>query len=367
MTLDLPARPLFAYVSNHESGDIAAYALATDSGQLAPLPRVPAGRGVMPLAASPDGRFLYAAVRAEPFELRGYAVDPASGALQPIDATPLPESMVSIAVDRSGRWLIAAAYAASELLVFAIDAQGRVPAQPVQRLASGGIKPHTICLDAANRCVYVPHLGTDEVRVYGFEARTGTLAPSVPAQVRLQAGTGPRHLVLSPDQRFLYVLGQLDGCITVLHRDPDSGALAPVQVVDSVPPGSGLRPGRPRPPSGSAQTPPPETEAFWCADIQIRPQGDFLYTTERARSTVSVLAVDRASGHLRLLGCAPTEKQPRAIALDPQGRFLLVSGEASPSLSLYAIDAGSGALAPQQQVPTGAGANWVLFAAPLTS
>lgn len=357
----------FVYVSHHESGDIAPYALAADAAALVPLPRVAAGRLVMPLAASPDGRFLHAAIRTEPFALRSHAIAPATGALQPLGATPLPDSMVGIAVDRSGRWLLAAAYAADALYVFAIDAQGHVLPTPAQRLASGGIKPHAICIDAANRFVYVPHLGTDEVRVYAFDAEAGLLTPCVPARARLPAGTGPRHLVLSPDGRFLYVLGQLDGRITVLRRDAASGALDTVQVLDAVPPGSGLLPGKPRPPSGSAQALPAETDVFWCADIQIRPQGDFLYTTERAKSTVSVLAVDRASGHLRLVDCIPTEKQPRAIAIDPQGRCLVVSGEASPTLSLYAIDATNGTLALQQQLPVGAGANWVLFATPSLS
>jgi 3',5'-cyclic AMP phosphodiesterase CpdA len=81
------------------------------------------------------------------------AIAPATGALQPLGATPLPDSMVGIAVDRSGRWLLAAAYGADALYVFAIDAQGHVLPTPAQRLASGGTKPHAICIDAANRFV----------------------------------------------------------------------------------------------------------------------------------------------------------------------------------------------------------------------
>src|SRR4051812_3737057 len=110
---DIPVMNTFLYVSNHESGDITRCALAYDTGPgaaLAPLSPVTAARLVMPLAASPDGRFLHAAVRAEPFSLLSYAINAATGDLSPLGATPVPESLVGISVDRSGRWLLAAAY-----------------------------------------------------------------------------------------------------------------------------------------------------------------------------------------------------------------------------------------------------------------
>ena len=353
----------FVYVSNHESGDIAAYAMAADTGQLAPLPRVAASRLVMPLAASPDGRFLHAVVRAEPFAVLSYGIDEATGDLKQVGSASLPESMVGIAVDRTGRWLLAAAYGADSLFVFAIDADGCIGTSPAHQQASGGIKPHAICLESSNRFVYVPHLGSDEVRIYAFDAVTGVLTPSARAGVKAKAGSGPRHLVLSKDERFLYVLGQLDGSVTVFKRDPASGDLDQVQSIESVPPGSGLLPGKPRPPTGSAQAAPAETDVVWCADIQITPQGRFVYTTERAKSTISIFAVDTASGCLRFEGSVQTERQPRAIGIDPEGRFLIASGEVSQELSVYEIDGDTGALTLQSKAPTGLGANWVLFVA----
>ena len=358
---------IFAYVSQHESGDVEAYALASDTGHLTQLSRVAASRLVMPMAASTDGRFLYAAVRAEPFAVLTYAIDGNTGALRQVASTPLPESLVGIAVDRSGRWLIAAAYGANEIFVFAIDANGCIVAAPAHRQTSGGVKPHAICLDAANRFVYVPHLGTDEVRVYAFDATTGDLTPCAQASATVKPGVGPRHLVLSRDERFLYVLGQLDGSVTVFRRDPYSGGLDAIQSIDSLPPGSALLPGKPRPPTGSAQAQPPETDVVWCADIQITPQGHFLYTTERTNSTISILAVDQESGNLRFAGHLVTERQPRAISIDPQGRFLLASGEASKEVAVYVIDDETGALTLRHKAPTGSGANWVLFVAPKAS
>ncbi|MEX2220179.1 MAG: beta-propeller fold lactonase family protein [Candidatus Rokuibacteriota bacterium] len=60
-----------------------------------------------------------------------------------------------------------------------------------------------------------------------------------------------------------------------------------------------------------------------------------------------------------MLSALPTEKQPRGFAIDPKGRTMVVSGEKSETISVYAIDPASGALSLRQQYPTGKGSNWV--------
>ena len=51
----------FVYVSNAEDGDIGTFTLKPD-GELQPGARVKAASVVMPMAVSPDRRFLYAGV-----------------------------------------------------------------------------------------------------------------------------------------------------------------------------------------------------------------------------------------------------------------------------------------------------------------
>lgn len=355
---------LFLCVSHHGSGDIGVFALAPESGRLRPVSRVRAGPFVMPLAVGPNGHFLHAVIRSRPYQVISYHIDATTGDLARIGATPLPQSMVAAVVDRSGRWLLTAAYGEDALCVHQIDAQGRIAREPAQMLASGGCKPHALCLDRANRLLHVPHLGSDEVRSFTFDAASGTLAPCDPQAATVAPGSGPRHLVLSPDEGRLYVLGQLDGRVEAFARDPASGRLTPIGTADALRPGSGLAPGVPRPPSGSPDAAAPETDRVWCADIQIPPSGRFLYTTERAQSMITTLALDPASGMPRYAGHRSTEQQPRAIAIDPHGRYLVSAGEASAHLAVYRIDAESGALTPSDRVATGQGPNWMVFVAP---
>ena len=68
----------FVYVSNAEDGEIATYRMA-DTGELQPGPRAKAASVVMPMAVSPDRRFLYAGVRSKPYSVIAYSIDSGTG------------------------------------------------------------------------------------------------------------------------------------------------------------------------------------------------------------------------------------------------------------------------------------------------
>src|SRR4030081_3385284 len=87
----------FVYVSNAEDGDIGMYTLQAD-GSLQPGQRFKATKLVMPMAVSPDKRFLIAAVRSKPYQAYTYSIDKSSGAL--VGTGTLAESYPYITLDR---------------------------------------------------------------------------------------------------------------------------------------------------------------------------------------------------------------------------------------------------------------------------
>jgi len=349
----------FVYVSNAEDGDIGTYSLQAD-GSLVVGPRVPVAKIVMPMAVSPDRRFLYAAVRSQPFAVHAYAIDAPTGALKPLAVSPLVDSFPYISLDRTGRYLFAASYGGHRISVNAVGADGRVAAQPSQIIPVGR-NAHSIRTDESNRFVFVPTLGSDAVFVFTFDAASGRLASNTPAVAMMKATTGPRHFVTSPDNKFLYVLSELHATVTTLSLDASTGTLTEVGSTSGLPADTKLVPGAPRGAVGVPGGPPPRNtdNDVWAADIHLTPNGKFLYMTERTSSTLGALAVESATGKLTYLGSTPTEKQPRGFAIDPKGRFLIAAGEKSDTISVYAIDQGSGALRLLQKYPAGKGANWV--------
>ena len=353
----------YVYISNIEDADITAYELTAGvSPHLTSVGRFPAGKFVMPMAVTPDNKNLYASVRSKPFSLYMYQIDQANGQLKWTGAIPLPDSMVSVSTDKTGKWLLATSFGGHNNSVNQIQANGYVNPVPAEAFPSGGKNPHAIVFDQSNKFVYVPQLGTDEIKIHSFNASQAKPLSETAISVALQKQQGPRHIVISADNKFAYVITEMTGEVVVFSRDIKTGALTQIQAVSSLPSDSKLVPGRPRPPTGS-----PEATAFddsnmiFCAEIKLTPNGKFLYTSERTKSTLSGFEVDTQTGKVKYLFTTPTEEMPRGFNVDPSGQFLVATGQKSDKVSLYSINQSSGELALIERVPGGKGANWVTF------
>jgi 6-phosphogluconolactonase len=349
----------FVYVSNAEDGDIGMYSLQAD-GSLLPGLRFKAAKLVMPMAVSPDKRFLIAAVRSKPYHAYSYSIDKSSGALNLVGTGTLAESYPYISLDRTGRFLLGASYGGNQVGANPVGTDGKV-GEPIQVIPTAR-NAHSIRIDNTNHFVFVPHLGTDQVFQFVFDEKNGRLTANTPPVLQLKQGTGPRHIIVSSDNRFLYLLSELTGTVTTLSLDPNSGTLKEIDSVSALPPDSKLVPGVPRGAVGTPganQAPRNTDNDIWASDLHLTPNGHFLYAAERTSSTLAAFRVDAASGKLTYVGSTPTEKQPRGFNIDPSGRFVVVSGELSDTISSYAIDAATGSLKPIGRYPTGKGANWV--------
>jgi 6-phosphogluconolactonase len=347
------AAATFVYVSNAEDGDIGLYTLQAD-GSLTPDAKFKAANMVMPMSVSPDKRHLVAAVRSKPFSAYTYSIDRKTGALTLVGTSPLADSFPYIFHDRGGRFLLGASYGGHMVSVNPVAADGRI-GEPIQKIPTAR-NAHAIRTDNTNRFVFVPHLGTDQVFQFLFDEKTGRLTANTPPLLQLKAGTGPRHLITSPDNRFVYLLNELTATVSTLALDASTGLLSEVASVSALAPDSKLVPGAARGPDAPKRN---RDNDIWASDLHILPTGKFLYAAERTSSSIGAFSVDTSSGKLTYLSSTPTEKQPRGFRIDPTGRFMIVSGEKSETLSTYAIDPASGALTRIGQYPTGKGSNWV--------
>jgi len=349
----------FVYVSNADDGDIGVYSLQAD-GSLKAGERVKAAKVVMPMAVSPDKRFLYAAARSKPYTVFVYSIDRNTGSLKPLSTSPLAESFPYISLDKTGRYLFGASYGANLISLNAVKADGSVTPEPLQVIPVGR-NAHSIRIDASNKFVFVPTLGTDEVFQFTFDASKGRLDSNTPAVFLTKPGQGPRHFVTSNDNKFLYLLTELTGTVTTFSLDNKTGLLTEVSSISGLPPDTKLGPGQPRGPVGAPGGPPPRNtdNDIWASDLHLTPNGKFLYVAERTGNTLAAFSVDSATGKLAYLSSTITEKQPRGFAIDPKGKFLVASGEKSDTISAYKIDEASGGLTLIGKYPAGKDANWV--------
>lgn len=349
----------YVYVSNADDGNISSYAMNESDGALSLLARTDAAKLVMPMAVSPDHRHLYAVVRSKPYGILTYAIDGANGGLTLEASAALPDSMAYIWSDASGKFLLTASYGGDKIAVSPVARSGLAEADAREVIPTGKTA-HCIITDRTNRFVFVSNLGSDQILQYRFNAKSGALTPNNPPLTISPAGNGPRHMIVSPDNKSLYVVHELSGLV-IQYAISRSGTLRELTRADAVPADSGMVPGSARAAAGAADMPSQEAPKpkIWAADIHMTPNGRFLYVSERTSSKIALLSLDPANGAPHYVTSIDTETQPRGFAVDPTGRYLVGSGEKSDQISVYAIDQNDGHLNRLGRYPAGHDANWV--------
>lgn len=291
------------------------------------------------LAIDKSGANLYAVSESSGGEVFAYRIDAGTNNLELLNRKPSRGGgPCYITTDRAGRNVLVANYGGGSVTVLPIGEEGRLedPSDVEQHEGSGADPgrqdaPHAHCivLDAGGRYAFAVDLGIDRVMVYRFDSEAGTLELHQRAEV--PAGAGPRHLAFRPDGRYAYVINELDSTITTFAYDAAEGRLQSVQTISTLPDGY-------------------DGESY-CADVHAAPSGRFLYGSNRGHNSITVFAVDDASGMLTPIQYASTGGDwPRNFAIDPTGGFLLAANQRSDDIVVFAVDAESGRLEPTGHV-----------------
>jgi 6-phosphogluconolactonase len=339
---------LFVYISNGGDGNIAVMKLNSETGDLTMVEKVPAGPNVMHMALSPDHRFLYASVRSEPFSIISYSINSETGKLTQLSKESLPDNMVYISVDNIGRFLLSVSYTGAKIVVNPIESNGLVQAEPIQIIPTGP-KPHSILVDQSNRFVYVPHLGNDQIKQFLFNVSNGTLTPNDPDVIYTKDGSGPRHFVFSPNNKFIYVSNELDGTVYSYEMNNKTGALTEIQRISVFP--SSIR--------NNESSSDSHDTTIKIADIHITPHGKWLYVSERGTNTITAFSVDDNTGNLTYIRSYDTEEIPRGFNIDPNGNFVIVAGQKSDHVVVHAINPETGELKLLNRFESGNEPNWI--------
>jgi len=332
------------YVSNAGSKDIYVLAMNRETGVLDLIEKTPVpgtdkpSPSSLPMATSPDKRYLFAQLRSAPYPVSTFVIDQHSGRLTYVDSTPLVDQMAYLNVDGTGNYLFGASYVGAKLAIYPINALYIVEEKPTQILDTKP-KAHCVVIDSSNKNVYVPVLGGDEVLQLKFDAAKGTVSPNSPGEVHTKPGAGPRHLTIHPNGRWAYLITETTATIGTYAIDKEKGTLSEVQFVDT----------------GDYN----QKDSAAASDIHVTPNGKFVYGAVRTTSMLHGYKIDPDKGTLTPVGKWPTEKTPRGFNIDPRGKFLLSVGLDSAAMTVHAIDQGSGELKAIGHYPMGTQPNWI--------
>lgn len=240
-----------------------------------------------------------------------------------------------ITLNPSGKFVITANYMGGSITIFPLNQDGRL--MPNSRLISfTGHGPdkerqsqaHLHCVEFTPEHKYMlaNDLGTDQIHIFPISATVTEgishtlLDEAKEYQIKVEPGSGPRHICFHPNQKFAYLINELSGKITVFSYD--QGKLKNLQSIECDTIGA----------RGSG-------------DIHISPDGRFVYASNRLQADgIAIFSVDPEKGTLTKAGYQTTDIHPRSFIITPNGLYLLVACRDSNTIQIFRRNMNTGLL-----------------------
>jgi 6-phosphogluconolactonase len=228
--------------------------------------------------------------------------------------------------------VIVANYSGGNISVFRKNPNGSITEakQIVQHYGKGinakrqeGPHVHMVHFSPDKKFVLSNDLGNDKVYSYQYNPNSANEILKIKDSISVKSGSGPRHLTFSKDGRFVYLLQELDGGLTVFSYS--NGILKKIDETTIL--AKDFK------------------GTFSSADIHISPDGKFLYATNRGEAnTISIFKILKngklvSKGQMSTLG-----KGPRNFTIDPSGKFLLVAHQYSNDVVIFKRNITTGSL-----------------------
>lgn len=323
--------------STRGSEGLYAFDFDRSTGTFKPLQTTSELKSPSFLAIHPTGRYLYAVSEAgeKSGSVGAYAIDAKTGKLRFLNQqSSHGNGPCYVSIDKTGTWALVANYGGGNATVLPIDNNGALGAatDSVQFSGSGANaqrqeKPHahSVILSPDNRFVYVADLGTDRVYIYELDTVHGKLKPAQMPYATVKPGSGPRHLTFDPSGKHVYVVEELTSSTAVFTYDAKTGALTIME--DAV-----------------KSLPTDFTAPNTSADIHTSPNGRFLYQSNRGYNGLAIYSIAK-DGKLTLTGQQPAGgKTPRNFMVDSRGAYVLIANQDTDNVVVYKANAKTGKL-----------------------
>lgn len=284
------------------------------------------------LALTSDKKYVYAISESGTESKAGaFAFDAESGSFRFLNSS-FTEGKGPCHVAVTDKHVVTANYGGGNLSVFRRNTDGSL-SDLIQLLQHTGssIHPKRQTKPYAHQVVFTPDqkfllscdLGTDLVMVYKYDRKSEHQPLVVFDSVRVKAGSGPRHLTISKNGKYVYLLQEIDGTVSVMTLK--NGKLKIIQET-SVVIKSGIESG--------------------AADIHLSPDGKFLYASNRGTANdITCFAVEK-TGKLRFIQqISSGGAGPRNFALTPDGKYLFVGNQRTDNIVVLKRDIKTGKLA----------------------
>ena len=322
-------------IGTYTSGDskgIYSYHFDQETGQSSRLSMVETDNpSFMTLSSDEDYLYSVSENNTSRDAVSRFSLDKMSGKLA-LKESEITESKAPCHIIEGDGWIATANYVGGTISSFPLDSNGAIQALQQQiyfKSSDSSAVSHIHCLvkSSDGKYLFATDLGRDFI--YRFKISSSQeirqnnkpILEQLTPSIALNKGSGPRHLIFAPSGKYAYLINEKKGTVVAFSYD-EGGHLTPFQeiVADSA--------------SGNGS-----------ADIQISPDGKFLYASNRLKADgIAIFSIDAKNGGLTKIGYCNTGIHPRNFCITPNGKFLLVACRDSNAVQVYRRDVKTGFL-----------------------
>ena len=274
---------------------------------------------------SHNGKFLYSIADDG---VRSFNVLP-DGDLEPRDCIGIDGMRgCYLSTDQEDRYLFVAGWHDGKVTVLSLKENGDFEKitdgifhKGLGSVAERNFRPHVNCVNLTPDGKYLcaVDLGTDQIKIYKFNARTGKIA--LADLLMCELNSAPRIIKFSRSGRFAYVISELKNYITVYRYD-GSGKNPSFELIQTVPTLNDYH----------------SATSAACA-LRFSKDDSKVLCTNAGDNTAGVFHVDRETGLLERICVLPVSGDyPKAIDFFPDNRHIMSLNHESNSITIFEVN-----------------------------
>jgi len=347
------AEKYVAYVSTYTMGDnhgISIYDVDMEKGRFSLKDKVEITNSSY-VTTSHNRKFLYSITD---FGVESYEILP-DGMLRDINTASINGMRGHyLSTDYNDEYLFVAGWHDGKITVLRLNEDGSVGAitdeifhRGLGSIAERNFRPHVSCVKMTrdNKYLLAADLGLDHVNVYSFNHDTGKIR--LVDVIRSEIESAPRHIKLSKDGNYIYIVHELKNIIDVYtytdrkdrKNDPVFEKIQTISTVNDY-----------------------HSTSSAASALNISEDFQYLISSNAGDNSVVIYRIDQQTGLLTKLFCLPISGEyPKDAMLFPDNRHLVSLNHESNTMTFFTTDLEKGLIVMNGPIEKVAQPNCVIF------
>lgn len=234
-------------------------------------------------------------------------------------------------IDISSKHVSIANYSSGDIGVYERKSDGSL-GELVQRIqhTGNGINAarqdkshvHQTIFTSDKKHMLATNLGSDSLILYSYLAKNTENTMNQVDGLKLKPGSGPRHLTFSEKSKYIYLLQELDGTVSVIRMHKAKLFLQNEYSIVRE-----------------------QNVEIGAADIHISPDGKFLYATNRgSANNITCFAIQKNGELIFIQQTSTLGRGPRNFTITRDGKYVIVGNQYSNEVVVFNRNSRSGVL-----------------------